>query len=99
MTNTRFEIIIIYKFVFVTLKLPEDSENRKHIEKSLPTLTTPTTPCKEDHLLHKSSEQVSQQTVFTREADVEGWVFLAEERHSQPGSKTRSYADVVAGRT
>jgi hypothetical protein len=47
----------------------------------------------------KRSEQVSQATVFTREADVEGWVFLAEERHSEPGSKARSYADVVAGRT
>ncbi|KAG2781176.1 hypothetical protein JG687_00011793 [Phytophthora cactorum] len=48
----------------------------------------------------KPSEQVSQETAFTREADVEGWVFLAEERHLDPGSKTRSYADVVAtGRT
>ncbi|GMF15290.1 unnamed protein product [Phytophthora lilii] len=47
----------------------------------------------------KPGEQVSQETAFTREADVEGWVFLAEERHSEPGSKTRSYADVVAGRT
>ncbi|KAG7393223.1 hypothetical protein PHYPSEUDO_011228 [Phytophthora pseudosyringae] len=44
----------------------------------------------------KSGEQVSQETAFTREADVEGWVFLAEERHSEPGSKARSYADVVA---
>ncbi|KAG7400816.1 hypothetical protein PHYBOEH_004330 [Phytophthora boehmeriae] len=26
--------------------------------------------------------QVSQETAFTREADVDGWVFLAEERHS-----------------
>ncbi|KAG6623666.1 uncharacterized protein IUM83_01801 [Phytophthora cinnamomi] len=47
----------------------------------------------------KPGEQVSQETAFTREADVEGWVFLAEERHSEPGSKPRSYADVVAGRT
>ncbi|KAF1773849.1 hypothetical protein GQ600_2189 [Phytophthora cactorum] len=51
-------------------------------------------------LIDKPSEQVSQETAFTREADVEGWVFLAEERHLDPGSKTRSYADVVAtGRT
>uniref|UniRef100_A0AAV1TML8 Uncharacterized protein n=1 Tax=Peronospora matthiolae TaxID=2874970 RepID=A0AAV1TML8_9STRA len=55
---------------------------------------------KEDDTHHESAaQQVSQETAFTREADVEGWVFLAEERHSEPGSKTRSYADVVAGRT
>ncbi|KAG1704103.1 hypothetical protein DVH05_006116 [Phytophthora capsici] len=48
----------------------------------------------------KNCDQVSQETPFTREADVDGWVFLAEERHSEPGSKTRTYADVVAtGRT
>ncbi|CEG50448.1 uncharacterized protein PHALS_15102 [Plasmopara halstedii] len=44
----------------------------------------------------KSGEQISQETVFTREADVEGWVFLAEERHLKSGSKPRSFADVVA---
>ncbi|ETI45494.1 hypothetical protein F442_09827 [Phytophthora nicotianae P10297] len=44
----------------------------------------------------KPGEQVSQETAFTREADVEGWVFLAEERHTVPGSKVRTYADVVA---
>ena len=55
---------------------------------------------KEDDTHHKSAaQQVSQKTAFTREADVEGWVFLAEDRHSESGSKTRSYADVVAGRT
>ncbi|KAH7484510.1 hypothetical protein PRIC1_003820 [Phytophthora ramorum] len=48
----------------------------------------------------KPGEQVSQETAFTRAADVEGWVFLAEERHSESSdSKARSYADVVAGRT
>lgn len=57
------------------------------------------TPSKEGNAPSKPGEQVSQETAFTREADVEGWVFLAEERHSEPGSKTRSYADVVAGRT
>ncbi|KAK1945799.1 hypothetical protein P3T76_002847 [Phytophthora citrophthora] len=49
---------------------------------------------------NKPCDQVSQETPFTREADVDGWVFLAEERHSEPGSKPRTYADVVAtGRT
>lgn len=42
--------------------------------------------------------QVSQETAYTREADVDGWVLLAEERHSAT-DKTRTYADVVAGRT
>ncbi|EGZ17374.1 hypothetical protein PHYSODRAFT_354574 [Phytophthora sojae] len=54
---------------------------------------------KEGKAADKPGEQVSQETAFTREADVEGWVFLAQERHSEPGSKARSYADVVAGRT
>ncbi|KAE9024644.1 hypothetical protein PF005_g4164 [Phytophthora fragariae] len=54
---------------------------------------------KEGKAADKPGEQVSQETAFTREADVEGWVFLAEERHSEPGSGARSYADVVAGRT
>ena len=54
---------------------------------------------KEDDNPNQSALQASQETVFTREAEVEGWVFLAEERHSAPGIKTRSYADVVAGRT
>ncbi|RLN71964.1 hypothetical protein BBJ28_00014278 [Nothophytophthora sp. Chile5] len=44
--------------------------------------------------------QVSQETAFTREADVEGWVFLAEEAQATAsGGKTRTYADVVAGRS
>ena len=46
----------------------------------------------------KPTEQMSQETTFTREADVEGWVFLAEERRSEFDATTRSYADVVAGR-
>ncbi|RQM18026.1 hypothetical protein DD237_001874 [Peronospora effusa] len=48
--------------------------------------------------LNKPTKQTSQETTFTREADVEGWVFLAEERRSELDSKRRSYADVVAGK-
>ncbi|KAL3668678.1 hypothetical protein V7S43_005975 [Phytophthora oleae] len=54
------------------------------------------TSSKADSTISKPCDQVSQETPFTREADVDGWVFLAEERHSEPGSKTRTYADVVA---
>lgn len=53
------------------------------------------TPDKTSSTSDKPGEQVSQETAFTREADVEGWVFLAEERRPESGSKTRSYADVV----
>lgn len=43
----------------------------------------------------KSDQQDKEKTNYTRGADVEGWVFLAEDNAEK---KTLTYADIAAGR-
>lgn len=44
----------------------------------------------------KSNEEIKEKTTFTRDADVDGWVFLAEEPANPSSGAT--YADIAAGR-